>query len=139
CHAQQKEWQPALEALRKALDLEPENRQLINAYGLALARVGRYDDAFQVLKQAGGEAHAHYNLGRMLHHLNLDEPSKEHLRLALLKKPDMEPARQMLAYLESPAAFDGGQPAQGSPVTGDAQPIQPATYQATGATNSGQE
>lgn len=101
CHARRKEWQPALDALQKAVELDPENRRFLNDFGLCLARAGRYQDALHVLKRTGGDAQAHYSLARMLEHLGMMEPSKEHLRLALQHKPDLEPARQMLGRLEN--------------------------------------
>ena len=101
CHARHKEWQPALNALQKAVEFDPENRRYVNDYGLCLARAGLYQDALEVLKRAGGEANAHYSLARMLEHLGLHEPSKEHLRLALQLKPELEPARQLLHRMES--------------------------------------
>lgn len=101
CHARRKEWQAALDALQKAVELDPENRRFLNDLGLCLARAGRYQDALHVLKKTGGDAQAHYSLARMLEHLGMMEPSKEHLRLALQHRPDLEPARQMLSRLET--------------------------------------
>ncbi len=101
-HARAKEWASALESFQKAVELDPENRRYLNDYGLCLARAERYQDAFAVLKKAGGEAHAHYNLARMLEHLGQVEPSKEHLRMAIHLKPELELARHMLQRLENP-------------------------------------
>jgi tetratricopeptide (TPR) repeat protein len=103
-HARQKQWQQALEALYRAVELDPENRRYLNDFGLCLARAGRYQDAFNVLRKTGGDAHAHYTLARMLEHLGMQEPSREHLRLALEHKPDMQQARQMLHRLDNPNA-----------------------------------
>jgi hypothetical protein len=40
----------------------------------------------------------------MLHHMQQDGPCREHIRLALAAKPDLEGARQLLAELDSPRA-----------------------------------
>jgi tetratricopeptide (TPR) repeat protein len=100
CHARNKEWDPAVEALGTAAELEPHNRQYARTLGLCLARAGRYDDAFAWLSKAGGAAEAHYTIARMLHHLQQDEASKQHLRLALQIDPGMGSAQVLLAELE---------------------------------------
>jgi tetratricopeptide (TPR) repeat protein len=104
CQARHKDWQPALENLATATNLEPENPTYTNMLAYGLARSGRYDESLACFKKTVSEGQAHYNLARMLHHLKQDEVSKEQLRLALKAKPDLEPARQLLAQLEAPAA-----------------------------------
>jgi tetratricopeptide (TPR) repeat protein len=107
CHARHKQWEPALVNLRAAVELDPENRQYGNALGFCLARAGCYEESLACFRRSVGEAGAHYNLARMLHHVNQEELSKQHLRLALQAKPDLAPAEQLLAELEGRAAgFD---------------------------------
>lgn len=125
CHARRKEWPAALESMHKAVELDPENRRYANDYGLCLARAGRYQDAFNMMKQNGGEAQAHYNLARMLEHLGMIEPSKEHVRLALQIKPDMESAQHLLVRLEQ----GGVQPAHALSTPGATQGVVPASHQ----------
>jgi tetratricopeptide (TPR) repeat protein len=106
CHARHKEWEPALENLRKAVEGEPGNRQYSNAYGFCLARAGRYEESLAAFRKVGGDAEAHYNLARMLHHVKEEELSKQHVQLALHLSPGMTPAQELLAELEGrvPAA-----------------------------------
>ncbi|HLN29328.1 MAG TPA: tetratricopeptide repeat protein [Gemmataceae bacterium] len=103
CHARSKEWEPALDNLRHAVELDPEDRTYNHFYGFCLARAGRYEESLAVFARVEEEGIAHYDLACMLHHMNEDELSKQHLRTALEKKPDLNPARQLLAALETPA------------------------------------
>jgi tetratricopeptide (TPR) repeat protein len=112
CYARSKNFDLGLQCLQMAVRLDPENRRYIHCYGLCLARAQRYEESFAVLARLEGHAQAHYDLGRMMHHLNQDEMSKEQLRLALAQNPELTGAQQLLAELErttgpaNPAASD---------------------------------
>jgi tetratricopeptide (TPR) repeat protein len=110
CHARRKSWDQALPSLQKAVQLEPENRRYGHAYGFGLARAQRYEESFGVLAKLDGTARAHYDLARMLHHLEQDEASKEQLRLALAQNPDFVAAQQFLSELEGPESAGGSAP-----------------------------
>lgn len=103
-HSRKKDWQPTLEAFKKAVDLDPQNRNYVNMYGFALARAGRYDESLACFARLNGEAKAHYNLARMLHHMEQRDLCKQHLQLALQKDPTLEPARRLLNQLDAPTA-----------------------------------
>jgi tetratricopeptide (TPR) repeat protein len=120
CHARYHEWDLALQSLGHAVQLDPENRPMLRSLAFCLARAGRYDESFRIFARLDGDAVAHYNLGRMLHHLQNDALSKEHLRMALQLRPDLVPARQLLGELENPlqqagnsAAAYGIEPVEG--------------------------
>jgi tetratricopeptide (TPR) repeat protein len=100
CQARQKDWDGAISSMRTAAQLDPENRRLQSSLGFTLARAGRYDEAFDCLQKEMGEARAHYNVARMLHHVHQDDACKLHLELALKASPDLVPARQLMAELE---------------------------------------
>lgn len=134
CLARRKEWEPALDALRKAVEFDAENRRYANDYGLCLARAGRYQDALGVLKRNGGEAQAHYNLARMLEHLGMVEPSREHVRVALQLKPDLQSAHQLLNRLES--GTPELQPASVLGVPNSGSGVVPAHHQLPAASGS---
>jgi Tfp pilus assembly protein PilF len=104
CYARQQQWEPAVKHLETASELNPENRQYINMIGFCLARAGHYDESVSYFQKAVGEGMAHYNVARMLHHVKQDELCKQHLHLALQASPDLEPARQLLAEVETPSA-----------------------------------
>jgi len=104
CHARQKEWEPALGNLGRAHQLDPENRQYANSLGFCLARAGRYDDSLALFRETLGEAKAHFELARMLHHLGQDDVCRQQLRIALQVDPGLTPAQQMLGELNGPSA-----------------------------------
>jgi tetratricopeptide (TPR) repeat protein len=122
CQARHKEMEPALENLRLATTMDPDNRAFATTYGYALARAGRYDDSVAAFKKVVSEAQAHYNLARMLHHLKDDAASKQQLQLALQADPKLTPAQQLLTELENPsaAATTSGSASRG--VGGNGQP-----------------
>jgi tetratricopeptide (TPR) repeat protein len=101
CHARTKEWDKALEALGKASKLEPENKGYARSLGYCLARAGQYDKSIAALTKVEGEAMAHFNVARMLHHVKEDELSKKHLRLALQTNPQLADAAKLLVELET--------------------------------------
>lgn len=118
CHARQKEWDAALDAMNAALAIDPENRTYGNMVAYTLARAGRYDESFAAFRRITDEAQAHYNLARMLHHLGDDAAARQHIASAVAADPNFAPARELLASLDAPssavhpaAATDAGQPA----------------------------
>jgi tetratricopeptide (TPR) repeat protein len=95
-----KQWDAALQELEKATGLDPENRRYAKTYAFCLGRMGRHEESLKILTKLEGEAAAHFQVARMAHHLNQNEISKEHLRLALQAKPDLVEARKLLDALE---------------------------------------
>jgi Flp pilus assembly protein TadD len=104
CYGRQKEWEPAIQHLNKAMELDPENRKYANALGYTLARVGRYDDSLAVFGRLLSESEAHYNLARMLRHLNETNLCRQHLQAALQKDPEMKQALALLSELDAAPA-----------------------------------
>jgi tetratricopeptide (TPR) repeat protein len=102
CHAQAKEWAQAIANLKHAVQLDPEQRLYVHSLGFCLARDGKFDESCTVFAKVDGEATAHYNIARMLHHMQQDEKAIEHLQLSLKAKADFSPAEQMLKTLETP-------------------------------------
>jgi tetratricopeptide (TPR) repeat protein len=124
CYARHKDWAQAIQALRKAVELDPENQQYQNMLGSCLARAGRYDEALSVLSKSGGEAHAHYYLARMLHHMNQDAAARQHLQAAVKADPRLEGAQRMLAQLEGREPADPAVMQAGAEAPGDGTPAQ---------------
>jgi len=119
CHARKKEWVPAVENLRTAVKLAPDNRDYAKSLGFTLARAGRYDESVASLSKVMSKAKAHYNVARMLHHLKQDDLSRQHMQLALKADPVLASGRdvqELLAALQRPGAAG--------------QTIVPASYQA---------
>jgi tetratricopeptide (TPR) repeat protein len=118
CQARKKEWDKALQALAKASDLDPENKAYARSLGFCQARAGQYEKSFATLSKVEGEAQAHYNVARMLHHVKQDDMSKEHLRLALQTNPQLTEAAQLLVELETGAPAYSPNAAPAAPVQG---------------------
>jgi Tfp pilus assembly protein PilF len=126
CHSRQKQWEPALKELQTAARLDPENHRYATTLGFALARAGRYSESIACFTPVVGKAQAHYKVAQMARHMKQTTLSKEHLRLALQEKPDLEEARKMLAQLE------GGAPPHAVVQAGATSPaggVQPARGQ----------
>lgn len=128
CHARRKEWDQAIAALRKATELDPENRQYSNYLGFTLARAGQFDASYSAFRKTQGEALAHYNVARMLYHVQQVDLSKEHLRLAVQADPQLAPAQHMLAQLENPHPV--------APATPPESAITPANFEAPASPGS---
>ncbi|HMC64417.1 MAG TPA: tetratricopeptide repeat protein [Gemmataceae bacterium] len=103
-------WESAVEALKAACELDPENRQYAKTLGFCMTRAGQYDAGLDCLKRVVGEAEAHCDLARMLHHMKQDAASRQQLQLALQFNPHLESARQLEMEL------DGGSLAPAPPV-----------------------
>jgi tetratricopeptide (TPR) repeat protein len=99
CQCRLKNWNPAVEGLRKACELDPKNRQYGRTLGFALARAGRYEESFQVLAHHSGEAKAHLDLARMLRHQKQDAAARQQVLLALRMDPSLTGARALLGEL----------------------------------------
>jgi tetratricopeptide (TPR) repeat protein len=99
CQSRLKDWQPALTALQKSVELEPENRQFVHAYGYCLARAGKYDASIAAFTRIDGPAMAHYNLGRMLLHMNEEPLARQHLQQAIQLDKDLVAANDLLTQL----------------------------------------
>jgi tetratricopeptide (TPR) repeat protein len=105
-HARRKEWPQALENLAKATELSPENRTYSNMRGHCLARMGRYDESIAWFSKTVGEAQAHYNVARMLQHVQQGDACKSHLAKALEINPDHAEAREMYVRMTTGGAAD---------------------------------
>jgi tetratricopeptide (TPR) repeat protein len=109
CRCRQKQWDSAAECLRRAVELEPESRLYVNSLGYCLARAGHYDESLACFQRVTTPAQAHYNLARMLLHMNETELAREHLSAAMQVEPDLAGARELLAQLDSrPGAAETG-------------------------------
>ena len=115
CLARHKDWDHALDSLRRAADLEPENRQYQNMLGYCLAWAGHTDEALNVFRTNGGDGLAHYNLARVLLDTHHEAEARQHLQAAVQASPPCEAAQRLLAQLDAgtpvnlavtPAALD---------------------------------
>ncbi len=101
---QKKDWVAAAESLRKAVELDPENREYARNLGFFLAFSGRHDESLIFFRKVVGEAKAHYNLACVHDYQKQPEQAKFHLQLALRADPQLPEAHKMLARLDGGAA-----------------------------------
>jgi tetratricopeptide (TPR) repeat protein len=143
CQCRAKNWNAAIQSLRKACELDPANRQYATTLGFTLARAGMYNDSFAVLARQFGEARAHSDLARMLHHLNQPELARQQAMMALSKDPLEQAARTLLASLDQTrAARSPGRAGHKDEIQivsytdpANQQQLQPAAWNTTGSTD----
>jgi len=101
----QQRWPEAEEQLRRAITLDPDLRRAHNNWGLLLARTGREPEAFDAFARAGcSEAEAHANVAFALSLAERWDAAGAHFQRALALDPNLKPAQQGLAGLESLAS-----------------------------------
>ena len=108
CHNRKKDFNEAIPCFQKALDLDPQNLQYIQTLGFTLARAGQTDQSLALLTRTMGAPLAHYNVARMMLHMGQADAGRQHLQIALQINPNLEPAQEMLASLNTPG---GARPA----------------------------
>ena len=101
----------AILLFRQGLEQSPGEPALLRGLGLASVHAGRADEALAPLEAAaGGEADPEVRL--LLAHLydRRDDAGRalEHLRSVLIRDPDHEPARALLAKIEREARAEAG-------------------------------
>jgi tetratricopeptide (TPR) repeat protein len=99
CHCRTKQWELAIRSLQKALEIDPENRNALQTLGFCHARAGHIQDSLDTLSKIMSAAEAHYNVARMLHHMNQDDQCRQFLARALQLNPDFAAARTMLGHM----------------------------------------
>jgi tetratricopeptide (TPR) repeat protein len=107
CQARHQEWEPALERLKKAVELDRENRQFLSSYALTLALAEHYDESVAWLKMLHTDAEAHFTLARLLQRLEKVELCRQHLKTALELDPGLKAAEHLLATVEAAAHQSG--------------------------------
>jgi tetratricopeptide (TPR) repeat protein len=100
CEARHGDWNTAVQNLKKASDLDPDNRGYDKSLAFALARAGRIDDSVASFQKIMDESQARYNVARLLHHFNQDGLSQQQLQMALHANPNNAPAVDLLAQLQ---------------------------------------
>lgn len=104
CLNRGKQLELAAVRLKKAAELDPANRQMVSAYALTLARLGKRDECLQWLNKINTPAEAHFTLARMLRHMQDVEGCNQQLELALQSDPGHAGAQQLAKTLTAPPA-----------------------------------
>ncbi len=88
---------------QKALQVKPDYAAAHNNWGIALGKMGRFDDATASFQEAvrinPDYAEAHYNWGIALRKMGRFEEAIAHYQMALRIKPDFADAHNNLAWL----------------------------------------
>ncbi|MGE5194535.1 MAG: tetratricopeptide repeat protein, partial [Deltaproteobacteria bacterium] len=92
-YAGQKRWNDAIPLLQRAQVAAPDDKTIRFHHGVALAKMGRIDQAMPLLVEAVGPAAAHYNIGLILHERGDLEGSKENFLAAIMANPRLEQAQ----------------------------------------------
>ncbi len=96
------DWQASAEAARYALSLDPENRAYRKSLGLAQARMGQMQEAFDTLLDAKmTEAQARYILGRTLIDMGRAEEGMRQVKTAVAQDPQYAAAQQFVTEYEA--------------------------------------
>lgn len=103
CQARQKQFDEAVGSLQKACELRPDDKKCRETMGYTLARAGHWPEALTALTGVVGEARAHFELARMLQHMNQPEEAKQYVAAALSREPELPGARELFASLAAPA------------------------------------
>lgn len=96
------DWQGSADAARYALNLDPENRMYRKSLGMAQARMGQLQEAFDTLLDAKmTEAQARYVLGRTLIDMDRAEEGMRQVRTAVAQDPQYAAAQQFIMEYEA--------------------------------------
>ena len=98
-YASQKQWDKSVENLKSAMLAAPNNTSYRYHLAVALASSGKINEAIPHFVRTIGEAEAHYNVGYILHEKGDLAGAKRQLTQAVLKKPELTVAQQLLDEL----------------------------------------
>ena len=104
-YSSQELWEPAADALEKAVALDPERNLYRNNLAAALVRAGHVADGLSEFTHSVGAATAHYNVGYLLMQEGSEAESAQQFLLALMKDPDLEEASYWLTCLRIKGSF----------------------------------
>lgn len=134
CQGRMKLWDDAATSLKKACELSPGDRTYFSALGYTLGRAGRTEEALAVLVQVHGEAKAHFDLARLLRHMNQLPMAKQLAATAVEKDPNLPGAKELVAELNGQSsAPEVKQAAYKQPAPPPQAPTAPTIIQASTA------
>jgi Flp pilus assembly protein TadD len=90
-------YRAAVDRLKKAARLAPNDTRILNNLALAQVRLGKYDDAYKNFARAGGEFNGHANVAALLIRAGREEKAVEHLEHARRLRPDSQNVLRQLA------------------------------------------
>ncbi|REJ94909.1 MAG: tetratricopeptide repeat protein [Planctomycetota bacterium] len=99
-HADRENWAEARRMLQAAVRLSPDDLSLRYELGVACARCGDFESAYENFEATVGAARAHYNLGVLLHEEGRTIAAAAEFRKALESDGSLSVAREWLDYVE---------------------------------------
>lgn len=89
----------AVERLKRAAKLAPNDARILNNLALAQVRLGRFDDAYKNFARAGNDYDAHMNTAALADRMGRDSAAAEHYEAAHRLRPASETALRRLVEL----------------------------------------
>lgn len=106
--------QKAMDAILKAIQLDPSNVRYRNNYSSMLVAAGRTDEAVQNLEQVFSPAVANYNVAFLQQRNGDATAARERLQHALNQDPNFEPARNLMAKITTSPTMQTAQATYGT-------------------------
>lgn len=138
CHCKARQWEAGVAGLKKAVELDPNNRQYASALGYALVMAGHPQDGLAVLARLNGEAKAHLEMARLMQHANQLEQARLHLAEAARLDPTLPELSSAMAQHDATPSREITQTRYIAPPTAPAPAAPPTVIQA-GTTQPPQE
>ena len=85
--------------LKRAVKLAPRDERILNNLGLALCRVGKFEEAYKNFARAGGELTGNLNIAKMLERFGREEEAIKYYEGARRVDPHSSIALRRLADL----------------------------------------
>lgn len=92
-------YRAAVEKLKRAARLAPDDERILNNLALAEARLGKFDDAYRNFARARGEFDGHMNTAALAERTGRDDEAVVHYEAARRLQPRSEAALRRLADL----------------------------------------
>jgi Tfp pilus assembly protein PilF len=99
-YAEQSDWNQATQLLKRAAQLEPQNKDIQFHLAVALANAGDIRGAYTQFRTVLSERDSHYNLGKILVQRGDQVSAERHFARVLEIDPDFKPAQEMMARLQ---------------------------------------
>jgi Tfp pilus assembly protein PilF len=93
----------AVERLKRAARLAPDDERILNNLALAQVRLGKFDDAYKNFARAGSDYDAHMNTAALADRMGRDSAAAEHYEAAHKLRPTSETALRRLVELHQRA------------------------------------
>lgn len=98
-YAEQSQWNQSIQLLKRAVVLDPQNKDIHFHYAVALAHSGDIRGSYNQFRSVLSERDAHYNLAKIYHSRGDLVSAERHFARVLQIDPDFQPAQEMMARI----------------------------------------